>query len=1157
MKSRVIFFCYMFIAGIALAMLRPVDPRNLGLLQAATGVSLAAALAYLALRHRAGRASGAGSAKWDAVVLLVPALILGYSRHLDSNTAPDMRIGSVRISGGRAELRLDRPLADTHRVRLRKTGPLDEDLRIRLSGELDARVAIEDDRGNAQMDAQNRWRFKRVRLPQESEEVIVRREDPVGTEYLVVQPFDRIRSAEWLGGSRNGALALVRVSNHIGSFVRPGRGAPPVRILGRISADPVVHDHKTVLPVTPEFIQYPAGGPYYRVEGGDLQVSLKPELENYGTFSRTAAYGFDVQVEGELTMAGGAPNPGGFDARRFLKNYNVHGLLSVFQAPGEPSPIRAIAPAGGGLRRGNEIAEFSLDLRDRMLGVLKATTPFPHSAFLGGVTLGLRYGLQPAVCMFHSSHRFGRDPDAGAGPPGGCEELIADEFKESGVNHVLAVSGLHVTIVTVMFVGIFSLLRMPRRVYAPLVLLALIVFAIITGARPSVLRAVIMNSLLLLSWAYLDQGLRSSALLGAPVAAFLILLKNPLVLVDPSFTLSFGAILSLALLTGPCHDLLCKLRGNDFLALVLFVAATTWIGIRHWALVSSPRFLGPYLLAWGALVWGGHALQKRGARAIGSFGYADLPSGVGLFVAAQFAIQIGMMIPLSSWYFCRWPFAGAYANLIAIPLIGVVVQLGVIAGLLGSLPWVGPYLALVLGAANWLFSSAFLWIAHASSAAFPYPFVTRPTAGFLLTYYALCALFIGWRQVLEGMRRLCRRAGIRRRGAPAALFGLLAGLALIPAGVWPRPRPPPGLNVTVLSAGYGSSILIETPGGRNLLVDTGFVQRDRGRRNEAVRTILPFLYHRGIRRLDGLILTSPVPERAGGAAYLLEHLRVGTLYVPPGLKGLGPELTFEQFERALSTLDTSRDYDIALRRTMYGEWVGDPAWPRRPSLARILQTRGAGFANRLAGWEVAEREWAAGQVLFEEPGPSAFRVEVVNPGPFEPSEFPLENRSAVLRVVYGEFAMLIPSDLHYEGMARLAGGPAAGTLRSQVLVLPHRGTAGPAPGGRGDWKSSVQANFDRALLPFLDRVDPDCVLYEFGNPRPVLGERAREAVRIRDLTAQVLRETRAGTRQASTASDLAVMIHSDGKGYTLATQAERNRAEGGAEDAVEEIAVGF
>ena len=128
------------------------------------------------------------------------------------------------------------------------------------------------------------------------------------------------------------------------------------------------------------------------------------------------------------------------------------------------------------------------------------------------------------------------------------------------------------------------------RRYVPLIILALVVFAIITGARPSSLRAVIMNSLFLLTWAYLDQSLRSSALLGVPVAAFLILLQNPLVIVDPSFTLSFGAILSLALLTGP------RLRApRAGWTATRSSPSSSWTeprpcsAILHWPLLVTPR----------------------------------------------------------------------------------------------------------------------------------------------------------------------------------------------------------------------------------------------------------------------------------------------------------------------------------------------------------------------------------------------------------------------------------------------------------------------------------------------------------------------------------------------------------------------------------------
>ena len=173
-----------------------------------------------------------------------------------------------------------------------------------------------------------------------------------------------------------------------------------------------------------------------------------------------------------------------------------------------------------------------------------------------------------------------------------------------------------------------------------------------------------MNSLFLMTWAYLERGLRSAALFGVAVAGFLILIHNPLMVVDPSFTLSFGAILSLVLLTGPAFSQLSKLRGNTFIIFLLFLGISTVLGIRHFGLFMTPIFLVPYLLVWLCI----GLLSKKAEpyiHPIGDIGYHDLPAAVSGFFAAQFAIQIGMMLPLSAYYFARWPFGGAYANLVS------------------------------------------------------------------------------------------------------------------------------------------------------------------------------------------------------------------------------------------------------------------------------------------------------------------------------------------------------------------------------------------------------------------------------------------------------------------------------------------------------------
>lgn len=1157
MQTKIILFCYCFITGLVAAMAWPANPATLPALGTLTGIILSGAGAlFLWVQRQARRGARTSSAaRWFAWLLIGGAFSLGYTRYIAANTVPDTRIAEITLSTDGARYIPRGTLPDTCRLRVRKTQELASDLHIRLFGELDARIAVRDENGRVRIDRRGRWQFQLAPRSITTDVVIVRADDPIGTDYIIEQPLTRISGVELVRGPARGAVTLYRISNHISAFVRPSRGQSPVTILGRISADPLVYDFRTVLPVTPEFIQYPAGGPFYRVEGGDIQVTIRPDLPGYEQFAVTEAYGHDVEIVGELTVARAAANPGGFNARRFMQNHNIYGLVSLFTPREGPPPIHVIKPDDGPVREGHPLVEFSLHLRDDVLRVIKQTMLYPQSAFVGGVTLGLRYGLHGVECMFSPKHHHvWRRADEPTIIGRYCEDTIADEFKEAGVNHVLAVSGLHVTILSVMFVGIFSLLRIPRQAYVPLIILILIIFAIITGARPSTLRAVIMNSLFMLTWAYLDQSLRSSVLLGVPVAAFLILLHNPLVLVDPSFTLSFGAILSLGLLTTPCLDLLQQLKGNQFVLAVILVASLTLIAVAHWPLAVTPQFLLPFLALSTVLFLIAGALQRKGRGVPETINYATIPEGVGAFLAAQCAIQIGMMIPLSAAYFARWPFAGAYANLIAIPLIGIVVQLGAIGGLLGLIPGIGIFIALLLGAANWVFSSIFLWLAHASAEAFPYPFVRKPGLLFLAAYYIGCAWFI-WRVPFrEAVKRQLDKIGFSNPWAPRVFN--LAGILLIAGAIYADLTPAPlrDLRLTVLSVGYGSAVLVESPGGRSILIDAGFVERERGRRNEAERTILPFLAHQKVRKLDAVILTSPRPERAAGLSYLLAHAWVDHLFLPPSLAALRPDESISEFT---ARFDRARDrLEPDLLRRAYEELIGNPEWPRRRALAPELARRGPTLVNRWAGWQIRTHVAQAGQVLFEEQGPGGlFRIEVLHPSADSPDARDFDNGSLVLRVVYGDFAALLTGDLQYDAVARLVRAHSSSALRSQVMFLPHRGAAlGQA---EGDFKPVLRGLLGAELGALLDKVRPERVIAEWGTPRPVVGAQSRDATIAHELARQYVVDRLGARALLATDQDLALTFTSDGRHYTVVTQAELNRAAGGEEDAVSDLAIGL
>ena len=1159
MQTKVILFCYAYLAGIVWAMVSGVDPSRLPVLRLLTGIFMLAGAGFYLIAgyfRRGGDASEKPAKQWLTMIVLLalPALLLGYTRYISSNTVADTRIGVVKISAEKVDYQSLKPLEETSRIVIRKMHEMEEDLTLSVKGELEARLPVLDRQELVILDEEARWHFQKAKIEQESEDIIVRKEDPVGTTYVVPQPFTRIVAFERIHGPETATLEVYRLSNHAASFARSGRNQTKVKVLGRISHDPMVYDYKTVLPVTPQYIQYRPKGHFYKVNGGTIRVTIRPDMPGYSEYASSEAFGRDLQIYGGLYNASPAAIPGGFDSRRFLQNHNVYGQMSLYRPRGaEKIPIHYIK-AGDAYREGHGLVEFSLRVRDKMLRVFKQTTPYPQSAFLGGVTLGLRYGLSTTPYRAADLARAeGELADDTNPSEHGTDARIVDDFRESGVNHVLAVSGLHATIITGMFMGIFTLLRMPRRMYVPIIIAILIIFAIITGARPSTLRAVIMNSIFLLAWAYLDEGLRSSVLLGVPLAAFMILLHNPLMVVDPSFTLSFGAILSLALLSGPFYEKLCKLHGNGLLAAGLIACVLTALGIWKWALVTSWKFwLVAAVVSW-AIFKIGDALEKRNVRLIGSFGYIDIPPSIGMFLAAQFAIQIGMMIPLSAYYFVRWPFAGAYVNLIAIPLVGIVVQLGVLAGLIGLVPGVGIALALGAGAANWIFTTLFIWLAHESAVAFPYPYVSKPTIGALLVYYALCALFLWYRDILEGLKRCCNKVGIIDTTSQRIVMGLLFLAILSPLWLIGGEKKKPGLNVTLLSTGYSSSVLLETPEGKNILIDAGYVARAQARFNVAERNVMPYLCHRGIRHLDAAFALSGRPERIAGMATILTYTRVDDLFVAPNLEGIEDITSRAGLERKLYA--GIKGGSQKETQYLYNELIGHNFFNQRFSLAKTLKEKAPNRINNFVDWDTTTHAVKAGQVLLEEP--SGFKIEVLNPSEEPCTEYPLENQSLVLRIEYGEFSMLLTGDLHFEGQQKLVQNVPTEKLQADVMVVPHRGTALTKNVNRNNLKEVVERNLWDSLVPLLDAVNPEYAIFEYGNPRSVLDRGAFDARAAYALTKQFVVDKVGENQCLSTDSDLTIFIHTDGTDYEVTTQAERLRQQAGMEGTVEDMEVGF
>ncbi len=135
-----------------------------------------------------------------------------------------------------------------------------------------------------------------------------------------------------------------------------------------------------------------------------------------------------------------------------------------------------------------------------------------------------------------------------------------ESFGNAGAMHVLAISGLHVGII--MYLLFFILKRghrwISRRAAVIITLAFLWIFAGVTGWSPSVLRATLMFSLLLIGQQWARSGNPMNTLF---FSAFVLLLMNPLLLFNIGFQLSYGAMLGIFLFFDKIKELV-KVRNK-------------------------------------------------------------------------------------------------------------------------------------------------------------------------------------------------------------------------------------------------------------------------------------------------------------------------------------------------------------------------------------------------------------------------------------------------------------------------------------------------------------------------------------------------------------------------------------------------------------------
>ncbi len=589
--------------------------------------------------------------------------------------------------------------------------------------------------------------------------------------------------------------------------------------------------------------------------------------------------GDEIETAGRLEALHVRQNPGERDEERELGDDGVRAVLRVQYTT---DAVVRLAPASW-----LSMSSWRASIRGWGVRTLKDSMPAPQSGLAVALLLGEGQSLAPWEW---------------------------EKYARTGVIHVLVVSGQHLAILAAFlwFCLRFTSIRLHSSILV--IVLFLWAYALLTGARPSVVRSAASVSVIAAGMLARRPALPANAL----AAAWLLVL-----MLNPADVNNLGCLLSF-----------------------VCVATLYWLSdrqrIREEALDPLEQLLLETRPMW----------QKA-------------LLGLGKLLLANYALSVLLWLVVTPLALSRLHF---------LPLTGLVIGPPVI--LLTSIALVTGFLQLLAGALipplAPLFAPLTYWMLTMCDALVDLGvdwwqrqgYVNDLPPWWLIGFYLLLSLVLFAPQLLTH----------RRLALLTALSWLSVGLAALLV----RFRSDE-LRVTFLAVGAGGCTVFETPDGRVLLYDTGSMQGP----GVARYCIAPFLWNRGIRRIDEVFLSHSDLDHFNGLIDLHDRFPIGQVSYTPSFA--------QKDNRAVRhVVGTLEEKGIPVRIIKQGDLL------------------------------------KAGSVTFE----------VLHPPAVGPAG--IENvRSLVLLVTHGRHRLLLTGDLQDEGLAALT---AQEPQRVDVLMAPHHGS---------------------------------------------------------------------------------------------------------------------
>ncbi len=241
-------------------------------------------------------------------------------------------------------------------------------------------------------------------------------------------------------------------------------------------------------------------------------------------------YGTQILINKPLQEIKNSGNPGGFDYKRYCLFNEI-----TYQVYLRPEDF-IVLPG----KNEKWLDNFLINTREKVINILR-------SYIKGEKELGLADALL-------------------IGYKNDLDKNLVQSYTNTGVVHIIAISGLHLGLIYWLLVQLLRPLRKQRQLkwLSPILIISgLWLFALLAGGQPSILRSAVMFTCIVIGEIFFRKGNIFNTL---AFSAFLLLCWNPFWLWDVGFQLSYAAVLSIVIFMKPIYNLFyIKNKALDFI----------------------------------------------------------------------------------------------------------------------------------------------------------------------------------------------------------------------------------------------------------------------------------------------------------------------------------------------------------------------------------------------------------------------------------------------------------------------------------------------------------------------------------------------------------------------------------------------------------------